>query len=80
MNKFRYRDCKRIVQEKIRGENHMKRTAIIISTIIVTACLTAPATASASEKKSELTTIQYLKTFFSPAPKSQVVRPRKTKF
>ncbi|MAI64068.1 MAG: hypothetical protein CL600_04165 [Alteromonas sp.] len=69
-----------MVQEKNRGESHMKRTAVVISTVIVTACMAAPATASASEKKSEVTTIQYLTSLFSPAPKSQVVRPRKTKF
>lgn len=58
----------------------MKKSALVVSTIIITAGLAAPVTASAGEIRKEITTMEYLKSFFSPAPQTQVVRPRKTKF
>lgn len=59
----------------------MKKSAILLSTIIITASLTVPTVASASENKIEAKTtlIQYFISLFSPAQESLVVRPKKPK-
>lgn len=58
----------------------MKKTALLISTVIIAAGLTTPATASASENKVEAkTTIEYFISLFSPAHRALVVRPKKPK-
>lgn len=60
----------------------MKKTALVLTALVLTAGVAAPSMAEATESSSEIkTNIQYLKSLFMPttAPKA-IPRPRKTKF